>query len=153
LQENIPLVPGSEEYLHSEKYQLRHWDLNRGDSLKDFITQINHIRRRNPALQQDWNLRFYDVDNEHIICYSKQTDDGTNSVLVVVCLDPSQRQMGTIEIPPDCFCINQITPQSVHELLSDCHQFWYSNRVPIDLDPQVMPVNIFQLGEKIYDYP
>ncbi len=151
LQENTPLLPGSEEYLHSEKYQLRHWDVNRADSLKEFIAQINHIRRQNPALQQDWNLRFYEVDNDQIICYSKQTDDEDNIILVVVNLDPFQRQAGTIEIPPDCFAINQIMPRSVHELLSGCHHFWSSNKVHIDLDPNSMPVNIFQLGEQVYD--
>src|SRR5437870_5365284 len=59
LMEHRPREPGSEEYLDSEKYQLRHWDLARADSLAGFIGRVNMARRENPALQQDWNLRFF----------------------------------------------------------------------------------------------
>ena len=75
--EHTPREPGSEEYLDSEKYELRHWDLDRPDSLREMIALVNRIRRENPALQSDHGLRFHEADNEQILCYSKTTADGT----------------------------------------------------------------------------
>ncbi len=86
--------PGSEEYLDSEKYQIRAWDVERPDSLKDLIARLNPIRREPPALQRDWGLRFHAVDNEQLIAYRKCTEDGEDAVLVVVSLDPFNVQAG-----------------------------------------------------------
>src|SRR6266702_2371223 len=71
LGENLPAKPGSEEYLHSEKYQIRHWDRSAPSSLAPLITRLNQIRRTNPALQSDLSLRLHNVANPQIICYSK----------------------------------------------------------------------------------
>jgi len=73
LGENVPAKPGSEEYLNSEKYQLRHWDRRAPNSLAPLVTLLNKIRRANPALQRDNSLHFHPVDNPWIICYSKTT--------------------------------------------------------------------------------
>ena len=99
--ENQPREPGSEEYRDSEKYEIKFWDLNRPDSLKDVITRVNRIRRQNSALQSDRHLHFHHVDNEHLICYSKSTDDGTNVILVVVNLDPHHAHAGWVELSLD----------------------------------------------------
>ena len=77
LMESEARESGSEEYKDSEKYQLRHWDLQRADSLSHFIARVNRIRRENPALQSDWTLRFHPVDNDAIVCYSKIFNKGT----------------------------------------------------------------------------
>ncbi|MEO6058021.1 MAG: alpha-1,4-glucan--maltose-1-phosphate maltosyltransferase, partial [Gemmatimonadales bacterium] len=77
-----PREPGSEEYLDSEKYQIRRWDLGDPWSLRPLLTRLNRIRRDNPALQRDWGLRFHRTDNPAIICYSKATDDLESVVLV-----------------------------------------------------------------------
>ena len=61
--ENVPLQPGSEEYLNSEKYELRHCDLHAAGSLKELIARVNRIRKENPALQSNRNLRFHGTDN------------------------------------------------------------------------------------------
>ena len=71
--EHLPLRPGSEEYLHSEKYQIRHWDRHDPNSLAPLITLLNQVRRANPALQSDLSLHFHPVDNPHIVAYSKST--------------------------------------------------------------------------------
>jgi starch synthase (maltosyl-transferring) len=71
--ENLPIKPGSEEYLHSEKYEIRLWDRRDPDSLAPLITLLNQIRRTNPALQSDLSLHFHPVDNSQILCYSKST--------------------------------------------------------------------------------
>jgi len=96
--EGRPRTPGSEEYLDSEKYELRAWDIRRQDSLKAFIARLNQIRRDNPALRCDRRLRFHPVDNEQIVAYSKTSEDLSNVILVVVNLDPHHRQAGWVEV-------------------------------------------------------
>ena len=94
----LPREPGSEEYLDSEKYEIKHWDRERAESLKELIARINHIRKENPALQSDWSLRFHEVDNEQLICYTKQTEDLSNVIAVVVNLDPHHTQEATVSL-------------------------------------------------------
>ncbi len=69
--ENAPIEPGSEEYLSSEKYELKHRDIENAESLRSLITRINQIRKDNAALQSNRNLRFHETDNASLICYSK----------------------------------------------------------------------------------
>ena len=96
---NEPVRPGSEEYLHSEKYEIRYWDLKKKESLAEFIALVNRIRRENPALQNDHSLRFHAVTNDQLLCFSKQSADGTNVVLVVINLDPHHTHSGFVELP------------------------------------------------------
>ncbi|HEX5105151.1 MAG TPA: alpha-1,4-glucan--maltose-1-phosphate maltosyltransferase, partial [Pirellulaceae bacterium] len=114
-----PREPGSEEYLDSEKYQIRHWDWNAQYSLKAFITRVNQIRRENPALHGDWSLQFHPTDNEQLICYSKQTADGSNIVIAVVNLDPQHTQSGWIELPLEEFGVETDRPFQAHDLLGE----------------------------------
>src|SRR5690606_26734696 len=72
LLEHEPREPGSEEYLHSEKYELRSWKLDRPDSLRHVIARLNRARREHPALQRDGSLRFHATDNDSLLCYSKR---------------------------------------------------------------------------------
>ncbi|RSS84256.1 alpha-1,4-glucan--maltose-1-phosphate maltosyltransferase [Streptomyces sp. WAC06614] len=98
--ENTPLREGSEEYLDSEKYQFkpRDWAAadREGRTIAPLITQLNRLRRRNPALQQLRDLHFHRTDNDQVIAYSKQS--GSNSVLVVVNLDPHHTQEATVSL-------------------------------------------------------
>ncbi|WP_327719483.1 alpha-1,4-glucan--maltose-1-phosphate maltosyltransferase [Streptomyces sp. NBC_00490] len=94
--ENTPLREGSEEYLDSEKYQLRHRDWDTADSITPLITQLNRIRRASPALRQLRDLHFHHADQEAVIAYSKQS--GSNTVLVVVNLDPHHTQEATVSL-------------------------------------------------------
>ncbi|MGW1038008.1 alpha-1,4-glucan--maltose-1-phosphate maltosyltransferase [Streptomyces antibioticus] len=96
LAENTPLRPGSEEYLDSEKYQLKARDWNTPDTLAPLITRLNEIRRDNPALHRLRNLHFHHADQEAVIVYSKRS--GSNTVLVVVNLDPHHTQEATISL-------------------------------------------------------
>jgi len=68
-------LPGKEEYLNCEKYEIKHWDREKPGSLQDFIARVNRIRKENPALQTTWNLRFYEADNEAFLFYGKTTED------------------------------------------------------------------------------
>src|SRR5690606_17658520 len=94
--ENRAREPGSEEYLDSEKYQIRVWPVEREDSLRWMIGRVNRIRRENPALHSDRGLRFHDVDNDMLVCYSKSTPDRENVILCVVNLDPHHTQSGWV---------------------------------------------------------
>ncbi|GAB3939949.1 alpha-1,4-glucan--maltose-1-phosphate maltosyltransferase [Corynebacterium tapiri] len=102
LYEHVPVKPGSEEYLDSEKYQIRYRDfdaaLASGDSLEPFITTLNRIRREQPALQQLRNFHFHAVDNDQLLAYSKIDPMTGNTVLVVVNLDPQWAQEATVTI-------------------------------------------------------
>jgi starch synthase (maltosyl-transferring) len=142
-------VPGSEEYLDSEKYQLRHWDLDRPDSLRAFIARVNTIRRENPALRHSHRLRFYPVDNEQVIAYAKTAPDLSNILLVVVNLDPHHAQSGWVEVPLDQLGLDAGQPYQVHELLGDAHYLWHGSRNYVAIDPQAAPAQIFRVRRRI----
>ena len=119
LAENRAVRSGSEEYLDSEKYQIRNWDLDSPASLSGLITQVNKIRRENLALHSDLSLHFHPVDNEQIIAYSKMTDDLLNIIVAVVNLDPERTQAGMIDLPLDAFHLDPRQPYQMHDLLTD----------------------------------
>ena len=142
--------PGSEEYADSEKYQIRNWDLERPDSLRDFIARVNRIRRDNPALQSDWGLEYHKIDNDRLFCYSKASADGTDTVLVVVNLDPHHRQSGWVELPLEQFGLTPGRPYQMHDLLSDARFLWDGARNYVELDPQSTPAHIFRLRRRVH---
>ncbi len=149
LLEGRPVKRGSEEYLDSEKYQIRQWDLDRPDSLREFIALVNHIRRDNPALQSDWLLDFHPVDNDQLICYSKRTADATNLILVVVNLDPNRRQSGFVELPLDQLQIDEDKPYQANDLLTGARYLWTGRRNYVELDPASVPGHIFRIRRRL----
>jgi starch synthase (maltosyl-transferring) len=92
-------LPGREEYLDSEKYQIRVWDWQKAGNIVPEITALNRARRRNPALQSHLGLSFLPADNQQVMFYEKATPDGSNVVLVAVSLDPLSPQTANIELP------------------------------------------------------
>jgi starch synthase (maltosyl-transferring) len=145
LMENRPREPGSEEYLNSEKYEIKHWDIDRPDSLRKLIGQINRIRRENAALQRNRNLWFNATSNEQLICYSKHTDDLSNLILVVVNLDPHATQAGAVNVPLKSWGCDAEKPYKVHDLLSDKGYTWRGEWNYVELNPSVCPAHIFHL--------
>jgi starch synthase (maltosyl-transferring) len=135
----------SEEYLNSEKYEIKHWDIKKQNSLRDFIARVNRIRRENPALQSDLTLRFHSVDNEHLICYSKVTGDLANIILVVVNLDYRYKQSGWLDLSPEEFGLETGQPYKVHDLLAEATYQWQGGRNYVELNPQKTPAHIFRL--------
>jgi starch synthase (maltosyl-transferring) len=148
--ENHPREPGSEEYLDSEKYEIKNWDIARTDNLKELIARVNRIRRENPALHRDWNLHFHEVDNEQLVCYSKHTDDLSNVVLVVVNLDSQYTQSGWVELPLEKFGIDEQKHYGVHDLLSDARYVWKGSRNYVELDPQIIPAHILLVRQGVH---
>ncbi len=138
-------MQGSEEYLDSEKYQIRVWDIDRPDSLKQLIAHLNKIRKENVALQSDWSLKFHRIDNDQLIAYSKSTTDGSNIILIVVNLDTRYTQSGFVELPLDEFRIEPQQPFEVHDLLADARYTWHGPRNYIELNPAKVPAHIFKL--------
>jgi starch synthase (maltosyl-transferring) len=144
---NIPREQGSEEYLNSEKYELKNWDINRADSLKDFIAQVNHIRRENPALQANSNLMFHRLDNEELICYSKHTEDLSNIILVVVNLHHRYTHSGWVELPLETLGLDSQNSYQVHDLLNDARYIWQGSRNYVELNPNICPAHIFRVDQ------
>jgi starch synthase (maltosyl-transferring) len=147
--------PGGEEYLDSEKYQLRRWDTARPDSLRDYIARLNRIRRENPALQSDRSLRFHTIDNPLMLCYSKNA--GEDTLLMVANLDPHNVQAGWIDLPLDQLGIPGDTPFQAHDLLSNARYLWQGARNFVRLDPQASPLHVLRLrrrvrSERDFDY-
>jgi starch synthase (maltosyl-transferring) len=149
LQERAPLVEGSEEYLNSEKYEIRRWDLDRPDSLADLVARVNRIRQDNPALHEDHSLRFHPIDNDHLIAYSKVTPDGSNAILVVVNLDPHHRQAGWTDLDLETLGQAEGEEFQVHDLLTEARFVWHGGRNYIDLDPEVVPAHVFRIRSRV----
>ncbi len=136
LAENVPLRSGSEEYLDSEKYQIRVRDYQQADSLAEFIGQINAIRRSHPALQHDWGLSFHRTDNAEILAYSKRSVDGSDVILVVANLDPANMQHGFVQLPLVEWGLTPHASVEVEDLLSGERYFWRGEWNYVRLDPQ-----------------
>jgi starch synthase (maltosyl-transferring) len=142
-------LPGKEEYLNSEKYEIKPWNRDIPGNLKDFIIRVNRIRRENPALQTTWNLRFYEVDNETLLFYGKATRDLSNIILMVVNLDPFHTQNGWVRVPIEELGLDAHQPYLVHDLLSDDKYIWQGERNYVELHPQVLPANIFRVRKRL----
>lgn len=146
LMDHEPRQPGSEEYLDSEKYQLRTWDLDRADSLAPLIERVNQIRRDHKSLQNNRSLRFHPVSNDSLIAYSKS--DGASGpdeerVLVVVNLDPHHVQSGLVELPLLDWGIDPSETFQVHDLLTDARYYWTGWRNYVELNPHTLPAHVF----------
>jgi starch synthase (maltosyl-transferring) len=147
--EHRPRLEGSEEYLDSEKYQLRHWDLDHPDSLKDFIARVNRIRRDNPALQSNHGLRFHPVDHPELLCFSKSTADRSNTVVVVVNLSPYHTHGGWVELQLEALGVDATQPYQMHDELSNARYLWHGARNYIELQPHSVPAHIFRLRHRL----
>ncbi len=149
LLDHVALRSGGEEYLDSEKFQLRTWERDRVDSLADFIGVLNRARRDNPALQTDAGLRFLPIDNDQLIAYAKVSADRANVVVCVVNLDPHHTQSGWIEIDADTFGLEPRKTYQMHDLVSGAHFLWNGARNYVSLDPLRTPVHVMQLRARM----
>jgi starch synthase (maltosyl-transferring) len=149
LGEHLPREEGSEEYLDSEKYELRHWDLEKPDSLRDFIARVNRIRRDNPALQSNQGLQFHPVDNPELLCFSKYNAEHANAILVVVNLSPYHAHSGWVELQLDALGLDARQPYQMHDELSNARYLWHGTRNYLEIDPQVVPAHIFRIRHRL----
>jgi starch synthase (maltosyl-transferring) len=145
LMEHTPREPGSEEYLNSEKYEIRTWDLDRKDSLAPLVTRINEIRRENPALHDIRRLRFHGIDNQQLIAYSKTTEDYSNVILVVVNLDPRNPQSGWTSLDLGDLGVGPMESFEVEDLLTGGTHTWQGSSNFVRLDAGGEPAHVFRV--------
>lgn len=151
-----PREPGSEEYFHSEKYEVKQWGLDNAWSLRDFIARVNQIRREVPAFRSQGGPVFHETDNDRLLAYSR-TDEATGqTVLVVANLDPHFRQSGYVSLGASVELEGEGLFQ-VHDLLGGARYLWQGRRNYVELDPQVTPAHIFVLrttrrSERDFEY-
>jgi starch synthase (maltosyl-transferring) len=149
LGENLPAKAVSEEYLDSEKYQIRRWDRTAPRSLAPLVTRLNKIRRENPALQSDLSLHFHNVDNPQIVCYSKSTPGAgtqtSNVILTVVNLDPHNDQAGWVDLDLKVLGIRHDETFTVEDLLAGASYQWHDRSNYVALRPHAMPAHIFRI--------
>jgi starch synthase (maltosyl-transferring) len=141
--ENEPASEANEEYLHSEKYELKDRDWGRADSLAPFLTRLNEIRRAHPALQRLRGLRFHHSNTDGILAYSRSTPDGSDTMLVVVNLDPDDVREDTLWLD-----LGVAPPFEVHDELNDVTYTWGGNDPYVRIDPAEFPAHVFHLRAK-----
>lgn len=143
--EHTPLRPGSEEYLDSEKYELRSRDYSAADSLAAEITQLNRLRREHPALQRYDNLSFHPCDNPQILFYLKRAVGPTGDVLVAVNCDHSRAQDGYVEVPLELLGIAKDEAYHVEDMLTGARYEWRGAKNYVRLDPAAQPGHLLRL--------
>jgi starch synthase (maltosyl-transferring) len=148
--ENAPAKPSpgkteSEEYLDSEKYEIRQRDRNAPGSLVPLITSLNQIRRANPALQTNLSLHFHATDNPNLLCYSKSTPGFKNTILVAINLDPFNEQAGWTDLDLDLLGMPDHENFVVEDLLTGMHYTWHDRRNFVALKPDVQPAHVFRV--------
>jgi starch synthase (maltosyl-transferring) len=143
--ENAPREPDSEEYLNSEKYEIRQWNLDTPENLSGLMTRLNQIRRDNPALQFNNGLKFHATDNDQILAYTKATEDKSDVILVVINLNPHYTHSGWLDLPLEEFDIDPGRTFQMHDLLTDTRFFWSGRRSYVELNPHKMPAHILRL--------
>ena len=153
LGENTPAKPSagkteSEEYMDSEKYEIRQRDRNLPGTLAPLITRLNKARRENIALQFNDSLHFHVVDNPNLMCYSKSAldpDGKENTILVAINLDPKQEQAGWIDLNLKTLGIPYDQNFDVEDLLTGTHYTWHDRSNYVALRPDVLPAHVFRV--------
>ena len=138
-------VPGKEEYLDSEKYQIRAWDWDRPGHIREDIKLINALRRTHPALQQFSGLSFLNAWNDNILYFAKETADLSNIVLVAVNLDPHHVQAAHFEVPLWQYGLPDHASIGVEDLVTGARFTWTGKVQHVELDPHVRPYAIWRL--------
>jgi starch synthase (maltosyl-transferring) len=152
-----PREPGSEEFLDSEKYEVRHWRIDSEASLRPLIARVNAIRRANRALQSDAGLVFHGCSNERLLAYSKADEAGASVVLVVVNLDPHHVQSGELSLDLEALRVRAGASYHLDDLLGDARLVWRGPHGFVELHPDAAPGHIFLVRgrartERDFDY-
>jgi starch synthase (maltosyl-transferring) len=150
-------VPGTEEYLHAEKYEIRHWDRDASGNLKRLIATLNRVRRENEALQSTNNLQFYQTDNDKVLFFGKSCGERGSAVLVAVNLDPFHAAQAKLRVPLEELGIEPGQSYLVQDLLSGDNFIWLGPWNELRLDPALAPARIFRVRtwlrrESDFDY-
>jgi starch synthase (maltosyl-transferring) len=148
-----PRSPGSEEYLHSEKFEVHHWKIDPEASLAKLIATVNSIRHDHPALQQNRTLHFHGSNNDQLLVYSKtsggsgETGPASEAILVVVTLDPTGPQEATVHLDLGELGVDGARPYYAHDLLTGIRYTWIGADNYVLLDPAVMAAHVFSIEQ------
>lgn len=139
--------PGKEENNHSEKYQLKAWDLNKPGNIKAEIARVNAIRNNHEAFQRTFNVQFIPCSNSHIIAYLKQNFEKTDRFIVVVNMDWENKQVGTLDLTPADLGLNQGGSLRLVDQFADAptEYNWHGTSPYLELSPHTCPAHIFQI--------
>ena len=156
LGDNEPAGNGKEEYLDSEKYQIRRWDLDRPLNLRPLIAEINAIRRDHLAFHTLRTLRFHGCDNDALVCFSKTphagpgvdpTQPSAATMLVVVNLDPHRPESGTLDLDTGALGLDPARSYTVEDLLGGRTFTWQGSRPWVELDPARHPAHVLRVSQ------
>lgn len=148
LLESRPVRPGSEEYDHSEKYEIRHWDLSQTPNLQHLIRQVNAIRHQEAALHNNHSLEFHGCDNPMLLVYSKQSQVDGRVLLMVVNTDPVYTQSGWTALNMQILGMADDAVYIVHDLLTDARYEWRGPYNYVELRPDSYNAHIFRIEAK-----
>jgi starch synthase (maltosyl-transferring) len=136
--------PGKEEYLNSEKYEIRHWDWGHKNKLTHMIGRINNLRKEHPALQQTNNIRFCGLENDQLLAFYKWDDAGSDRLLIIISLDPGNSQQGYVQLPLDQLGPGDGGRFEMFDLITHTSYHWKAEWNYISLGPD-LPFHIFQI--------
>lgn len=145
--ENTPLHEGSEEYLDSEKYEIRQRDFEAPGNINAFIRAVNRARNESPALREFRNLRFHRPDNPQVLACSKATADGSDRIVAVVNLDPHTIQETTVLLDGESLGLTNESSYIAHDLITGQRYNWQGLANFVRLDPAIEPVHLFRIEE------
>ncbi len=142
-----PREPGSEEYLNSEKYQLRHWNFDRPDGLAVVFRKVNRAGDDNPSLQSNESLRFHNTDNDWLVCYSKRDAASGNAIVTIVDVRLPDTAIGMVDLQLDALGIDPARPYQMVDLLSGETFTWHGSRNYVKLEPGVWPAHVLRVEQ------
>ena len=138
-------IPGKEEYLNSEKYEIKAWDWDRPGNIRRDVALMNQLRRTHPALQEFANLKFYNMWNDNILYYGKRSPDGSSFLLFAVSLDPHHGQGGSFEVPLWELGLGDDATVEVEDLVAGYTFTWTGKIQHVYIDPHQRPYFIWRL--------
>ncbi|WP_276133159.1 alpha-1,4-glucan--maltose-1-phosphate maltosyltransferase [Polluticoccus soli] len=138
-------MPGKEEYIDNEKYEVKHWNWEEYTRIREIITRINGIRKENPALHSTWNIELAETTSEQIICYGKRDMSTGNTLLIAVNLDPHNTHSAMVKVPLEKLNIPTDRAYNVSDLLSGDSYQWQGEWNYVELNPYEMPAHVFKV--------
>ncbi len=139
-------LPGKEEYLNSEKFQICHYDWTIENKLTTLITRINELRHENEALQQTNNIKFCHIENDNLLAFYKWDQNKTNELLIIISLDPYYVQQGHVQLPLGDLEVHQGHQIQVQDLVTGSSYNWYDEWNFVELHP-ALPFHIFKINK------
>lgn len=139
-------LPGREEYLNSEKFQIAHYDWNIQNKLTTLIGRINNIRKEQPALQQTNNIKFCDLENDNLLAFYKWDQNRRNELLIIISLDPYYAQQGNVRLPMEDLNVPYGHAVQVQDLVTGSSYNWHHEWNFVELHP-ALPFHIFKINK------